>query len=129
MAEWDGRRRGPLSLLVVEDEPRVAWVIRAIFERAGHEVAVASSLLEAGELLAAVVPDAVIVDFILPDGDGLAFARRARADHGVGILVMSGLAEVPGSGDVICLLKPFTPEQLEHMLALAVAKSRVPPRA
>ena len=124
MAPGDAKRRASLSLLVVEDEPRVAWVIRAIFERSGHEVAVASSIGDAGGLLAAAVPDAVIVDFILPDGDGLTFARRARADYGVGIIVMSGLSEVPDADDVISLLKPFTPDELEHALALALASSR-----
>ena len=111
-------------MLVVEDESRVAWVIRAIFERAGHEVAVASSIGEGGTQLAVAVPDAVIVDFILPDGDGLAFARRVRADNGVCIVVMSGLAEVPDSDDVVSLLKPFTPDQLEQALTLALAGSR-----
>ena len=106
------------------DEPRVVWVTRAVFERAGHDVAVASSLREAGELLATVVPDAVIVDFILPAGDGLAFARRARAEHGVCIVIRSGLAEVPDSDDVVSVLKPFTPDQLEQALTLALARSR-----
>lgn len=49
----------------------------------------------------------LVVDFILPDGDGLSFERGARDDHGVGIIVMSGLAEVPDSDDVISLLKPL----------------------
>ncbi len=124
MATGDGRRRGPLALLIVEDEPRVAWVIQAIFERSGHTVAVATSIGEAGRQLAAGTIDAVIVDFILPDGDGLAFARSARDGHGVGIIVMSGLAEVPDSDDVISLFKPFTPDQLEHALAQALAQSR-----
>jgi DNA-binding response OmpR family regulator len=124
MAMGEGKRRAPLSLLVVEDEPRVAWVIRAILERSGHEVAVASSIAEAGGLLAAVEPDAAIVDFILPDGDGLTFARRARAGSGVAIIVMSGLADVPDADGVITLLKPFTPDQLEQALALALAQSR-----
>ena len=124
MAKGDGKRRAPLSLLIVEDEPRVAWVIRAIFERSGHSVTVAASIGEARAHLATATTHAVVVDFILPDGDGLAFARSARDDHGVGIIVMSGLAEVPDSDDVISLLKPFTPDQLEHALAQALAQSR-----
>ena len=119
-----GQRR-VFSVLVVEDEQRVAWVIRAILERSGFDVTVAGSIAEAGEIAAGTPLDAVIVDFILPDGDGLGFAQRLRHDHGVAVVVMSGLAYLPDAADVVTLTKPFTPEHLEQALALALASSSI----
>ena len=113
------------SVLVVEDEQRVAWVIRAILERSGFDVSVASSIAEARELVADTPLDAVVVDFILPDGDGLDFARRMRESHGAAVVVMSGLAYLPEAVDVVLLTKPFTPEHLEQAVAAALAKSAI----
>ena len=124
MASRRGQRR-VYSVLVVEDENRVAWVIRAILERSGFDVTVASSIAEAHELGAGLRLDAIVVDFILPDGDGLGFARQMRASHGAAVVVMSGLTGLPDAGDIVMLTKPFTPEHLEQALALAPAKSPI----
>ena len=119
-----GQRR-VYSVLVVEDEQRVAWVIRAILERSGFAVTAAASIAEAREIAAGAPPDAVVVDFILPDGDGLGFAQRMRDNHGAAVVVMSGLAYLPDADGVVLLTKPFTPEHLEQALAQALAKSAV----
>ncbi len=113
-----------IGVLVVEDESRVAAVIRLVLERRGHQVTVAGSIAEAQLALAAAEPDAVIADFILPDGDGLSFALAARATHGVAVLLMSGLQHLPGADGIAVLAKPFTPDQLEGALAAALAGAR-----
>ncbi len=119
-----GEGAGPLAVLVVEDEQRVARVILTILQRAGHEVAVAGSLLDARRLLAAGEFDVVVADFILPDGDGLAFAIRLQGEQGVGAVVMSGLADLPDADPIVPLPKPFTPDQLERAIARAATAAR-----
>ena len=109
---------------MVEDEQRVARVILTILERAGHRVALAGSLRDAELALRRSAFDVVIADFILPDGDGLAFARQAHADLGAGAIVMSGLIDIPDSEGLVALAKPFTPDQLERALAEAAATAR-----
>lgn len=122
MSQGDGA--GPLAVLVVEDEQRVARVILTILERAGHRVAVAGSLHDARRLLAAGAFDVVVADFILPDGDGHAFAGRLQGERGMAAIVMSGLLDLPDAGPVVTLPKPFTPDQLERALAAARATAR-----
>lgn len=128
MCAWRAAGGGgaALDVLVVEDEQRVARVILAILERAGHRVALAGALREAAAALSSSAYDVIIADFILPDGDGLAFARQARSEHGAGAIVMSGLADIPDSDGLISLAKPFTPDQLERALTDAVATVRRP---
>lgn len=128
MSVWDENRRPKrdqqsLSLLVVDHEERVARVIRAIFERSGHTVTVASTLAGATRnLMNGLVPDAAIVDSVLADGDGLTYASRLGAGHGIGVVVMNGgLLELSGPRHVQILAKPFTPDQLEDSVQRCLA--------
>jgi len=58
-------------ILAVEDEPRNAALLEAILTRAGYRLHVAEELGEAREWLADGLPDLVLLDRHLPDGDGL----------------------------------------------------------
>lgn len=67
-------------VLIVDDEMPLARAVARVFRSAGGEVTIASSVAEADrELAAGAAFDAVVTDVDLPDGDGLALARRARA--------------------------------------------------
>lgn len=77
-------------LLLVEDETKVARSIAKGLREEGYEVTVAESAREATELLEPGRPDTagseapggydlLILDWMLPDGDGLVLARRYRA--------------------------------------------------
>jgi two-component system OmpR family response regulator len=80
-------------VLLVEDDPRFADVVRSMLEDDGYEVvAIAAS----GTVLPAAVaehhPDIVVLDLVLPDGDGLQAAddlRRSGAE--VPVVVFSSL--------------------------------------
>ena len=58
-------------ILAVEDEPRNAALLDAILSRAGYRLHIADLLGEAREWLADGLPDLVLLDRHLPDGDGL----------------------------------------------------------
>jgi two-component system, NtrC family, response regulator PilR len=58
-------------LLIVEDEAVLRKHLGRLFEREGYEVVTAGSLAEAIERLAADRFDALLLDIMLPDGDGL----------------------------------------------------------
>lgn len=66
-----------MRLLVVEDEPKIAGFLRRGLEEEGHRVQVAGDLAEARLALAADF-DLLLVDRMLPDGDGLALIRELR---------------------------------------------------
>ena len=115
------------SVIVVEDEQRVARVIVTILERAGYDVTVAASLAEALLALAGRSYDVLVADLILPDGDGLAFVEEVRCTRNISVVLMSGLAEFQLPLGVVSLVKPFTPDQLEGALAEAFGTSHARP--
>ncbi|MDB5980061.1 MAG: histidine kinase [Pseudomonas sp.] len=65
-------------VLIVEDEPDIAYLLNLLISRAGYSVTTAASLHEARLLLAHQSFDAVTLDLELPDGDGLQLIRELR---------------------------------------------------
>jgi len=70
-----------LRVLVVDDEPELADLMRAMLEGAGYEVATAESGALALELLATARFDAVVSDLRMPDMDGAALWRAISEQH------------------------------------------------
>jgi DNA-binding response OmpR family regulator len=65
-------------LLIVEDDRATSMALRAIFARLGWRVDLATSLSEALPLLESQ-PECVILDLMLPDGDGITLLQTIRA--------------------------------------------------
>ncbi len=63
------------QVLVVDDDAAIRTVVAQALRRAGHDVVVADSLGQLERALAIAVPDVLITDVILPDGDGLEHVR------------------------------------------------------
>jgi len=104
------------TILVVEDDPSVRGVLRAIFERAGYEVTEAGHGRAALDLmLGADLPDVVVTDLMMPVMGGNEFIHRLRSEPrtaAIPILVVSanagaaeGLRAAEGADAVIG--KPF----------------------
>ena len=70
----------PASVLIVEDEPAILELIAVNLQHAGFETLRAKSAEEASRLLNDVLPDLVLLDWMLPGQSGLALARRLRGD-------------------------------------------------
>ena len=68
--------------LVVDDSRVVRKIARRILEGLGFEVAEAADGVEALAFCAAAMPDAVLLDWIMPAMDGLEFVKRLRAEPG-----------------------------------------------
>jgi DNA-binding response OmpR family regulator len=71
-------RRGTPLILVVEDEERVASFVRQSLGEAGFEVSVARDVATGGTRWELEAPDLVILDLMLPDGDGVDLLTSAR---------------------------------------------------
>jgi two-component system NtrC family sensor kinase len=66
-------------VLVVDDEPEIVDLVRAMLEGAGYEVATAESGALALEMLGEVNFDAIVSDLRMPDMDGAALWREVKA--------------------------------------------------
>jgi len=116
-----------MHLLIVEDDRTIAENLYDYLEARGHQCDYADSIAAASALLARSAFDALVLDRNLPDGDGLALARRLRSEgRATPILVLTArdtledklLGFEAGSDDY--LVKPFALQELEvRLLALA----------
>lgn len=105
-------------VLVVEDEPSLAELLRDALQADGYRVAV---LHEGGGVVAWIReqrPDAVLLDLLLPGKDGFAVCREVRAFSTVPMIMITARAEQIdrllglelGADDYIC--KPFHPREV-----------------
>ena len=102
------------KILVVDDEPDLRYLLRRVFERAGHVVADAGHGEAALEVVRGSPPDLVVTDMMMPVMDGAELIRRLRADPltaQIPILAVTGDAQLAGDADAV-LGKPWRPQQL-----------------
>jgi two-component system alkaline phosphatase synthesis response regulator PhoP len=69
------------SVLIVEDEKEIAELVELHLKRAGIDTTIMRSGRTALESIKKSVPDAVVLDLMLPDVDGLEVCRRIRQTH------------------------------------------------
>lgn len=77
------------KILVIEDEGNIRSFMQTILETGGYHVLTASTCAQGEMMFSSHVPDLVILDLGLPDGDGLDFIRSVRMDSATPILVLS----------------------------------------
>ncbi len=106
-------------VLIIEDEAAIAMAIVDALEDAGMRPLAASDLATADRHLQAEVPAAVVLDRMLPDGEGVAWLQRRRqAGWKTPVLVLSARCDEnarcqgleQGADDY--LAKPFSPREL-----------------
>ncbi|MFU2488282.1 response regulator [Thauera sp. WH-1] len=84
-----------MHLLIIEDDRTIAENIDDYLEARGHQCDYADSIAAASALLARTGVDALVLDRNLPDGDGLALARRLRTE-GCATPILTLTARRPG---------------------------------
>ena len=77
------------KILVVDDEPQIARVLKTTLVSRGYEVRTASNGLEALDMLGHWGPDLIITDLAMPQMDGVELCRQVRASSDTPILVLS----------------------------------------
>ena len=108
-------------VLVVEDEPAIAELISINLRHAGYDVTIASDADQAQIEVDGVLPDLVVLDWMLPGQSGLVLAKRWRGQartRELPIIMLTARAE---EGDMISgldagaddyLTKPFSTNEL-----------------
>ena len=82
------------KILLVDDEKALREMVSGFLRRAGfHKVTVAADCLEAEELFARKDPHLVLLDVMLPDGDGFSLLKKLRKMSEVPVIFLSARDE------------------------------------
>jgi DNA-binding response OmpR family regulator len=118
------------TILVVDDEPKIAALARDYLEHAGYAVVVASNGRAALDAVARSHPDLVVLDLGLPELDGLDVTREIRRDSTLPIVMLTArddeldtvLGLELGADDYIP--KPCNPRELAARLRAVLRRAR-----
>ena len=105
-------------VLVVDDEPEIVRGLKIVLRGAGYAVEAAATKAEALSSVATRPPEALVLDLVLPDGDGVAVCKEIRRWSRLPILVLSAVGDErekvraldAGADDYVT--KPFGTEEL-----------------
>ena len=109
------------TILIVEDEPSIRELVAMNLRHAGFVPIAVPDVAAAMRQIDAVLPDLVLLDWMLPDQSGTALARRLRADartRDLPIIMLTARSEEgdklggfdAGADDYVT--KPFSPKEL-----------------
>src|ERR1700720_2709131 len=122
------------SILVIEDEPAISELISVNLQHAGHCPIRAYNAEQAQNLISDVLPDLVLLDWMLPGKSGIAFARELRGNERtkhIPIIMLTARGDEQdkvlgleiGADDYVT--KPFSPKELMARIK-AVLRRRAP---
>ena len=115
------------SLLIVDDDVDIAVALRDLFTHLGYRVDVAHNGAQALAKAGASKFDALLLDVMLPDADGLSLLPRIRSiDAALPVIMVTAFADVAkkheslAGGAFAYLTKPYDTEELKALVSRAV---------
>ena len=117
-------RAATFTILVIDDAPELLELATELLSGDGHRVLVASSGEDALAMMRAVHPDLILLDYFMPEMNGLAVVERLKADAATRripvVALTSGTAEdankLSRAGSVGFILKPFEPAEFLRLI-------------
>ena len=121
-----------ITVLVVDDEPRLADVVRMNLEVEGYRVLTAANGMEALARLTQDLPDLVVLDVMMPEMDGFETLKRLREVSSVPVIILTVRAEEAdrikgleiGADDY--LTKPYSPRELQTRIKAVLRRAFAP---
>jgi two-component system phosphate regulon response regulator PhoB len=121
------------TILIIEDDTALNEMLRFMLERNGYRTMRAENTVEADQCIAKRIPDAILLDWMLPGTDGVDYAKKLKAhpltaDIGVIMVTAKGEDEDKirgldfGADDYVT--KPFSTNELLARIRATIRRSR-----
>jgi ATP-dependent Clp protease ATP-binding subunit ClpA/ActR/RegA family two-component response regulator len=116
------------TVLIVDDNRDLLRFLERLMAQSGWKLLTAETAEAGRELVARAKPNVALLDYVLPDGDGVSLAVKIRdMAPGVPVIIMSG-AELPGKDQITCeendfqiLQKPFLANEIMNQIRSRIA--------
>ena len=125
-----------LKILIVDDEKNIVEAVRYALEKEGFRTVVAHDGARGLELARREVPDLVLLDWMLPELDGLEVCRLLKRDEATRSIPILMLTVKSGETDKVLGLelgaddyvtKPFSPRELVARIKALLRRTQPPP--
>ena len=120
-----------MKVLIVEDTAELAEALKLFFKLEKNYVEVAGDLFEARHFASVTYFDIILLDIMLPDGDGRDFLRFLRAsNNNVPVIVMTARSEISDRVDLLdigaddYIVKPFDFAEIEARCRAVLRRHR-----
>ncbi len=118
------------KIMVVDNEPSIAEMVKRMLENDGHEVSVALSGPECLEKLKEEKPDLILLDVMMPELSGWdVYGEIRKKDKALKVMLMSMLEisseralKLGKEGVSAYVTKPFTPDTLVRIVRRALSE-------
>lgn len=116
----------PKTILVIDDEPDIAQLLQVNFKQEGYTVETAEDGMQGLEKVAAMQPDLILVDEIMPQMTGLEVLRQLKQNHSTSRIPVVMLSAKGSQEDMdagwragidLYLTKPFALSELKDIVA------------
>jgi DNA-binding NtrC family response regulator len=122
----------PVQILVIDDDKAMRDACYQILSRQGYQVELAASARQGLTLLERSSFDAILLDLVMPDQDGLEALKKIKAlDPEVEVIIITGYGTIQSAVETIkagafhFLSKPFVPDDLRNLVNRALEKRRL----
>lgn len=117
------------TILIVDDESKIRRLLSRSLEAEGFDVAVADSAMSASEYLKNGHCDLIILDYMMPEIDGMAFLAELRKKSSIPVIMLSAREEIAkktqalelGADDYV--VKPFSIEEMTARIRAILRRS------
>ena len=120
--------RGPVRILVVDDDPRALLYVRDALTAAGYTALVTGDHQEVSRLIRAEKPHLVLLDLMLPGTDGIKLMEDVAELADLPVIFISAygrdetIARALGAGAADYIVKPFSPTELTARIRAALRR-------
>ena len=125
------------KVMIIDDEKDLVYLLKVVLEKEGFEVIESFNGKEAYELLSKIekkadVPDAILLDVMMPEMDGYTFQSKLQENeklNDIPVIILTARGQMKDlfeiSSNVFAFLeKPFEPKNLVKMVKEAVESKK-----